>query len=173
MNTNMNSEILTKMGLGNLDIGLLIIILTVLVIAAIVLVIVLLVQNHKLKEKYDLFMRGSKAKSLESEIQNLIKDVDDLMRSSKGHDIDIKELYRKHEGALQKVGLVKYDAFREMGGKLSYSLAVLDENNNGFLINSVHSTAGCYSYTKKIRDGVSELELGNEEKVALDKALAR
>lgn len=167
----MTSGILTKLGLGGLDIGLLLIILTLLVIAAIVLVIVLLVQNQKLKERYEKFMRGSKAKSLETEIQDLIKDVEDLTRTSKEHDIDIKELYHKHEGALQKVGLVKYDAFKEMGGKLSYGLAVLDENNNGFLINSVHSSTGCYSYTKKIKNGTSEIELSNEEKTALDRAL--
>ncbi|MDE6688125.1 MAG: DUF4446 family protein, partial [Lachnospiraceae bacterium] len=153
------------------DIGFILIVLTVLVIAAIVMVIILLVQNHRLKDKYDRFMRGAKAKSLETEIQDLIKDVEDLTRTSKEHDIDIRELYHKHEGALQKVGLVKYDAFKEMGGKLSYGLAVLDENNNGFLINSVHSSTGCYSYTKKIKEGQSEIELSKEEKTALERAL--
>lgn len=167
----MSSGILTKMGLGGLDIGYLLIVLTLLVIAAIVMVVILFVQNHQLKDKYDRFMRGAKAKSLETEIQDLIKDVEDLTRTSKEHDIDIRELYHKHEGALQKVGLVKYDAFKEMGGKLSYGLAVLDENNNGFLINSVHSSTGCYSYTKKIKDGQSEIELSNEEKMALERAL--
>lgn len=167
----MTSGILTKMGLGGIDIGLLLLILMVFVVALVVLVIILLVQNHQLKNKYDRFMRGSKAKSLETEIQDLIKDVEDLTRTSKEHDIDIKELYHKHEGALQKVGLVKYDAFKEMGGKLSYGLAVLDENDNGFLINSVHSSTGCYSYTKKIKDGESEIELSNEERTALEKAI--
>ncbi len=169
----MTSEILTKMGLGGLDIGYVLIVLTVLVVAAVVLVIILLVQNIRLKDKYDRFMRGAKAKSLETEIQDLIKDVEDLTRTSKEHDIDIRELYHKHEGALQKVGLVKYDAFKEMGGKLSYGLAVLDENNNGFLINSVHSSTGCYSYTKKIKDGQSEIELSKEEKTALERALEK
>lgn len=167
----MSSEILTKMGLGNLDIGYILIILTVLVIVAIVLVIILWIQNNQLKENYRRFMRGSKAKSLETEIQDLIKDVEDLSRASRAHEIDIKELYHKHEGALQKVGLIKYDAFKEMGGKLSYGLAVLDENNNGFLINSVHSSTGCYSYTKRIKDGRSEIDLSEEEAVALDRAL--
>lgn len=167
----MTSGILTKMGLGGLDIGYVLIALTALVAAAVVMVIILLVQNCRLKDKYDRFMRGAKAKSLETEIQDLIKDVEDLTRTSKEHDIDIKELYHKHEGALQKVGLVKYDAFKEMGGKLSYGLAVLDENNNGFLINSVHSSTGCYSYTKKIKEGQSEIELSKEEKTALERAL--
>ena len=71
------------------------------------------------------------------------------------------------ESAYQKMGLVKYDAFHQMGGQLSFCLALLDENNNGFIINSVHSTEGCYSYTKEIRLGESEISLGKEEAEAL------
>lgn len=58
-----------------------------------------------------------------------------------------------------------------MGGKLSFALVLLDENNNGFLINSVHSSDGCYSYTKRIKNGDSEIELSNEEKVAVERAV--
>ena len=58
-----------------------------------------------------------------------------------------------------------------MGGKLSFCLALLDEKNNGFIINSVHSTEGCYSYAKQILNGVSDIELGKEEKQALDMAM--
>ena len=76
-------------------------------------------------------------------------------------------MYRKLESAYQKIGLVKYDAFNQMGGQLSFSLALLDENNNGFIINSVHSTEGCYSYTKEIKNGISALSLGKEEEEAL------
>ena len=84
---------------------------------------------------------------------------------------DIKELFKKHEAAFQKVGLVKYDAFTEMGGKLSFALALLDEKNNGFIINSVHSSDGCYSYTKRVKDGDSQIALSNEEKVAVERAV--
>ena len=58
-----------------------------------------------------------------------------------------------------------------MGGDLSFSMALLDEENNGFIMNSVHSTEGCYTYTKEVRDGRCDLELGNEEKIALEKAV--
>ena len=71
------------------------------------------------------------------------------------------------EEACQKLGLVKYDAFNQMGGQLSFSLALLDENNNGFIINSVHSTEGCYSYTKEIKNGECKISLGQEEAEAL------
>lgn len=58
-----------------------------------------------------------------------------------------------------------------MGGKLSFSLALLDENNNGFILNSVHSTEGCYTYTKEIKNGECAISLGEEEQQALDMAI--
>lgn len=76
-------------------------------------------------------------------------------------------LYKNMESAYQKMGLVKYDAFSQMGGQLSFCLALLDENNNGFIINSVHSTEGCYSYTKEIKNGQSDISLGKEEAEAM------
>jgi hypothetical protein len=69
------------------------------------------------------------------------------------------------------MGVIKYDAFNQMGGQLSFSLALLDENNNGFIINSVHSTEGCYSYTKEIKAGECDISLGDEEKKALEMAM--
>jgi hypothetical protein len=69
------------------------------------------------------------------------------------------------------MGLVKYDAFNQMGGQLSFSLALLDENNNGFIINSVHSSEGCYSYTKEIKLGQCAIDLGAEEAEALSIAM--
>lgn len=167
----MSSNLLKKIGLGNVDIGVIILILTVLVIITITLLIVFIVQNVKLKNKYKKFMQGSKAKSLEKEIHDLISNVHDLSITSQEHTDDINEIYRKHESAYQKMGLVKYDAFKEMGGKLSFGLALLDEKDNGFIINSVHSSTGCYSYTKRIKEGKCELDLSEEEKVALDKAI--
>ena len=75
------------------------------------------------------------------------------------------------ESAYQKMGLVKYDAFSQMGGQLSFCLVLLDGNNSGFMINSVHSTEGCYSYTKEIKNGKSAIDLGKEEAEALAMAM--
>ena len=58
-----------------------------------------------------------------------------------------------------------------MGGKLSFSIALLDENNNGFILNSVHSAEGCYTYTKEIKNGNCKISLGEEEEKALKIAM--
>ena len=73
--------------------------------------------------------------------------------------------------AYQKVGLVKYDAFKEIGGKLSFVLVLLTADNDGFLINSMHSTnEGCYTYTKEIVNGEAFVILSEEEQQALEEA---
>ena len=116
-------------------------------------------------------MRGKDGKSLEKDIASLYEDNQFLKSSVEKDKKDIRILFKNMESTFQKVGIVKYDAFQQMGGKLSFSLALLNEKNDGFIINSVHSSDGCYSYTKEIRGGQSEISLGNEEKVALDIAI--
>ena len=75
------------------------------------------------------------------------------------------------KNTFQKVGMVKYDAFHEMGGKLSFSLALLDQKNDGFIINAMHSREGCYTYIKEILNGNSIIVLAEEEKEALGIAM--
>lgn len=116
-------------------------------------------------------MRGKNAKSLEENIYALYEDNKYLRKMVDNNRFDIETLYEKHQMAYQKLGLVKYDAFKQMGGKLSFSLALLDEKDNGFIINSVHSSDGCYSYTKRIKNGSCDISLGEEERVALERAI--
>lgn len=116
-------------------------------------------------------MGGKNAKSMEKSIMGLYEDNKLIKASMDKNRKDIESLYKKFEGAFQKIGIIKYDAFNQMGGKLSFSLALLDENDNGFILNSVHSSEGCYSYTKEIKNGLSEISLGEEEKKALDMAM--
>ena len=59
-----------------------------------------------------------------------------------------------------------------MGGKLSFALCMLDKKNNGYIVNVMHSNNGCFAYVKEIVNGESYIELGGEEKKALDDALA-
>ena len=83
----------------------------------------------------------------------------------------IKDLYKKQKYNFQKIGMIKYDAFKEMGGNLSFALTLLDENNNGFIINSVHNIQSYYCYAKEVKDGKCNINLSEEEQIALDKAL--
>lgn len=166
----MNSLFLDRIGLGSFDLGYLLIAATVLVVVMLVVIILLIVQIKKvngLKKRLDKFLLGKDGMSLEQDIIGLCEDNKFLKNSTDRNKKDIRNLYKQMEAAYQKMGLVKYDAFNQMGGQLSFSLALLDENNNGFILNSVHSTEGCYSYTKEIKNGVSAISLGTEEAEAL------
>lgn len=167
----MNYNLLEDMGLGGMDLTYLFIALIAVTVILLIMVIVLIVKFGKLSKRYQKFMGGKNARSLEKDIMGLYEDNKLIKASMDKNRKDIENLYRKLEGAFQKVGLVKYDAFNQMGGQLSFSLALLDENDNGFIINSVHSAEGCYSYTKEIKAGLCDIALGDEEKKALDIAM--
>ena len=167
----MNSNILNSLGLGAIDIGLILLGLLAVSIVLLILIIITFIQIGKLKKKYLKFMLGKDGANLEKDIMTLYEDHKFMKLSIDTNREKIKELSKKHESAFQKVGLVKYDAFNQMGGQLSFSLALLDENDNGFVLNSVHSAEGCYSYTKEIKNGLCEISLGDEEKKALDIAM--
>ena len=167
----MTSEVLNMMGLGNLDIAYLFLGLLVIVIILVILIILQMVKTKKLIKKYQKFMTGKNGKSLENEMISLFEDIKFLKNLGERNKKDIQNLYNNVELAYQKIGLVKYDAFKEMGGRLSFSLALLNDQNDGFIMNSVHGSDGCYSYTKRITKGECDIQLGDEERVALEKAM--
>ena len=141
------------------------------VVILLIILLVNAVQIHKLKKKYKMFMDGKNAKTLEESIMSRMDQMDYLITSNKKNENDIQTIYKNMKSTFQKVGLVKYDAFQEMGGKLSFSLALLNETNDGFIINAMHSREGCYTYIKEIIDGNSVITLADEEKEALDMAM--
>lgn len=167
----MNSNILQSIGLGNLDIAYLFLILLVFIVVLFIIIILQMKKLNRLQKRISKFMTGKDVKSLEKDIVGLYEDNKFLKINVDKNKKDIRTLYKNMEHAFQKIGLIKYDAFQQMGGKLSFSLALLDENNNGFILNSVHSTEGCYTYTKEIKNGECAISLGKEEQQALDMAI--
>lgn len=169
----MNSDFLTMIGLGGIDIGYILAGIAAVLLILLIMLIVLIVKYSKLKKRYDKFMQGKNASSLEEDIHGVFEDMKLLKNSADKNKKDIRILYKNMERSFQRLGIVKYDAFNQMGGQLSFSLALLDENNDGFILNSVHSSEGCYTYTKEIRDGASQISLGAEEEQALNAAMRR
>ncbi len=170
MENTINSSFLNTIGLPNFDLGYLLIGMAVIIIILLIVLVMLIVQIKKvgkLEKRLDKFVTGKDGSSLEEEIVSLFEDNKFLKDSTEKNKKDIRILYKNMESAYQKMGLVKYDAFNQMGGQLSFCLAMLDENNNGFIINSVHSTEGCYVYTKEIKQGQSDISLGKEEEEAM------
>ena len=125
----------------------------------------------QLKKRYKIFMSGKNARNLEKTLIERLDQVDGLLEANAVNEKNIQKIFANLKFTFQKVGLVKYDAFNEMGGKLSFSLALLNETNDGFVMNAVHSREGCYTYVKEIIAGNSIIVLSPEEKEALEMAI--
>lgn len=149
----------------------LVIVLLIMQVVFIGIVINLQMKHKRMQAKYQIFMRGKGGKSLEKGFLEQFKTVEKLERAVKQNTRDIDTIYKRMKTHYQKIGIVRYDAFQEMGGNLSFVLTMLDENNNGWVFNAMHSREGCYTYIKEIVKGESYMELGEEERESLKKAM--
>lgn len=147
--------------------------LGVLFVITCIVLIVTLCKLKNLRRRVDALTRGKDAESMEDTILRFFDNIKELEDAEQKMHRDIKEIKDNLKITYQKTGLVKYDAFREMSGALSYSLALLDKENNGVLISSMYSREGCYSYAKEIIKGESKLNLSEEEAEALKQAVAK
>ena len=126
------------------------------------------------KKRQDLFLQGSDGKSLEKSLVSKFKEIDEVSRIVKENDDAVKDVKDNSTYAFQKFSINKYDAFEGMGGKLSFSLCVLTDNNDGFILSSVHNEiGGCFTYVKEVIRGEAYVVLSKEEKKALEEAKTR
>ncbi|GLB29183.1 hypothetical protein LAD12857_11060 [Lacrimispora amygdalina] len=153
------------------DPAFLIIGLSVLTLILLIVVIICIIQIRKLYRRYDFFMRGKDAETLEGIIMEQMEDIAQLKSEDRANKDSLRNTNKNYRSAFQKFGLVKYNAFKGMGGNLSFTMALLDYTNSGFVLNSVHSREGCYVYIKEVERGETEVLLGSEEKEALERAL--
>ena len=163
-----NSPLLELLGI---DPAIIFGVLFLLVLILLILLIVTMTKLGRTHRRLDGFMRGKDAESLEETMLDIISEIERLKSSDMQKRRDIKRINDNLMITYQKQGIIKYDAFNEMGGKLSFAMALLDKNNNGFIINSIHSREGCYTYIKEIVKGESYILLGEEERQALEKAI--
>lgn len=153
-----------------IDLGILVIMLMVLVLVLIVIVLNMSLSQHRLNRKYTMFMKGADGQSLEKMFAKKMKEVDHLSASNEENSIKLHALQKQLGKTLTKYGIVKYDAFDDVGGKLSFALAMLDNKNTGFILNAIHSRDNCFFYIKEIVNGESYILLSDEEKEVLEQA---
>ena len=158
------SELFAKIGI---DVGLIVLFLMLLVIILIILVMKLQLQMSRLDKKYRMFMRGSDGQSLEKLLQRKLNVMDKIYDNEEAQTKLINKMKSIQDGTMNKYGIIKYDAFDDVGGKLSFALAMLDKNDTGIVLNAVHSRDNCFLYIKEIVKGESYIMLSEEEVEAL------
>lgn len=164
----MTSEILSGLGI---DMGYLIILLFLIQVLLFVMLISVNMKYNRLKRSYSSFMKGKDGKTLEDSFQENFEKLDEILERTEASEEKIKEIYQTLKQTYQKKGIVRYDAFHEMGGNLSFVLTMLNEENSGWIFNAMHSREGCYTYIKEVVKGESYIELAEEEKECLERTI--
>ena len=167
----MNSPILEYLMTYGVDPAYIMIGLFSVTLILIILYIICFVKMKKMSKAYERFMKGKDMESMEDILWKQFDRIEILEEADKEKRRELNNITEIVQNTFQKAGLVKYDAFREMSGKLSYALALLDQNDNGFIVTSMYSREGCFTYAKGVVMGKSSINLSEEEEEALKKAI--
>ncbi len=146
-------------------------VLAAITVVTLVLCIVVNVRCIKMWHRYDRFMRGKDAETLEEVINQLIQEFGTLKDDQKSLDEQMVEIKGSLKGNIKKFAVRKYNAFKDVGGKLSFSVVLLDEEDNGFILTCMHANGPSYTYIKEIIAGESYVGLSTEEDEALKEAV--
>jgi len=114
------------------------------------------------------FLKKNKEPKNIKEVLNYIKV---LEKNIEEVSTKLEKLKKESKFSIQKMGIVRYNPFSSVGSNQSFSIALLDWNNDGTIITSLYSKDGSRVYGKPIKQGVSEYSLSQEEKSAIEKAI--
>ncbi len=106
-----------------------------------------------------------KKKKKEKTPQELINQIQELEKKVEFFSLELEKI--KQENWVQKIGVTRYNPFSDIGGDQSFSIAVLDKNNDGFVITSLYAREGNRVYAKPIKNSISEYTLSQEEEKAI------
>ena len=126
------------------------------------------IRLNKLKIKYNKFMSGLSGANIEQILENCLDKVHSVSKKNKDIETHINNIERNLLHCIQKVGVVRYNAFDNVGSDLSFSIALLDSSDNGLVISGIYSRDSSYTYAKPVFGGRSKYTLSAEEIQALD-----
>ena len=131
-----------------------------------------LISNRKLKNRYNKFMKKvGNGKNLEEDLENFMYKVDRVEKQNVQIMDFCKNLDEDVSKCIQKVGIVRYSAFKDTGSDLSFAVALLDEKNDGVVFNGIYSREMSNIYAKPVENANSRYTLSNEETEAIKKAV--
>ena len=148
----MQSNILNSLGI---DPGIIVIIMMGIMVFVLLYMVRVSMKMTRFMKRYRIFMKGRDATSLEKAFAQKFIEVDKIVELNKIHANEIRRIKEMQSRTANKIGIVKYDAFPDVGGRLSFALAMLDESDSGFVLNAIHGREGCYTYIKEIVKGES------------------
>lgn len=128
-------------------------------------------RTNKSIKRYKQLVNGINDINIEDLLLRINKEIKDMNRDINLLEQNIGDIRTKLAFAIQRVGFIRYNAFDDMGSQLSFSIALLDEFKNGFVITSIYGREDTVTYGKAIKDGTSNIPLSAEEMIAIDRAI--
>lgn len=149
-----------------------VIVVGVLAVVALVLAVALAVRTSRMKGQYAVLSASDGRSSFVEVVARKAEEVEALREDVARLADDLRGTQRELQMAIRHVGVVRYDAFGDMGGRMSFSAALVDDHGNGFVLTSVHARSESRSYIKQLRGGMAEVSLSPEESAAVADAVA-
>lgn len=143
----------------------------VVIIVIFVLLMILLKAVNRLEKRYRKLMRGANNKNLEDLIIGYLDKVDNSNKNSEMALEICNKIEEKMQKSIQKVAVIRYKAFEDVGSDLSFSVALLDESNDGIILTGIYGRNESTTYAKPIDKGISRYDLSEEEVNVLNKAI--
>lgn len=141
-------------------------ILNVVVIILLLINIIITVYD---RNKYIRFMKKiGNGNSLDEQLRKYLKDVAEIKKDNREIKAYYTQLDANIDACVQKIGLVRYNAFKDVGSDLSFAIALLDRNNNGVVLNGLYGAESSNIYAKPIKNGESKYILSQEERDAIE-----
>ncbi|MBS4534530.1 DUF4446 family protein [Clostridium sp. D2Q-14] len=144
-----------------------------LILFSLFLFLLFLVQEYRvsyIKKKYNKIFEGSEEKSIEKMLFKHLDEVNNVKKQVEYMENYTSKIEQKLKNTIQKIGMIRYNAFDDMGSDLSFSLALLDDNDTGIVISSLYSRNESITYGKPVINGESDYKLSIEEIQAIDRA---
>ncbi|EYE88651.1 hypothetical protein Q428_06740 [Fervidicella metallireducens AeB] len=145
--------------------------LIVVIVILFFIIIMNKVEINRLEKRYKKLMKGSSGKNIEDMIIEYNQKVEDALEVSKNIEEIYKNVDERLKKCIQRVGIVRYRAFDDVGSDLSFSIALLDENNAGVVVTGIYGRNECTTFAKPIENGISKYDLSEEEKLAIKNAI--
>ncbi len=125
-------------------------------------------------KKYKLLIKGLSDENIEELMISYSKELEALKNDINNNiELRVKNLENKMKYCLKNIGIESYNAFKDVGNNMSFSIAALDDNKDGFVLTGIYTRENSYVYTKKIESGKPDKEISKEEQSALEKALSQ
>ena len=142
------------------------------IIVLLILYIANTIKLSKLRRSYSKFMEKlGNGNNVDEMLRAYIYEVEKVANKNEEIVSYCKELDNHIAKCTQKIGMVRYNAYKDTGSDLSFTLAMLNENNDGVVLNGIYARDMSNIYAKPIENGKSKYTLSNEEKEAIENAM--